>query len=74
MINHKRTYLKPCPSCGSTNIIVGKIMHHYATPLGPYLPQWHWVECNDCHWYMPARLTRHRAIRAWNKWDGVIPK
>ena len=52
-----KNFHNPCPICGSVSA-VGRNLHHF--------PQYMCV-CRECGYYGPKRLTRRRAIRAWNK-------
>ena len=50
--------LKPCPSCGSTNIAIHKDVY------GNFI--W-WGECYDCDLSTSGCDTEDRAVAAWNR-------
>ena len=61
---------KNCPSCGSDAIALGKILRRRGDIV--WLPHRWWCECWNCEKRGPTRWTKGRAVRAWNKWNGVI--
>ncbi len=54
--------LKPCPSCGSDNVEIGRVCGRYGGR-----GHWFYVECGDCFWCGKTKLFCFRAVRAWNK-------
>lgn len=53
-------YLKPCPYCGTSNIVEEKIF---------VVPHWGWwkVYADCCDITGPYRSTREEAMAAWNQ-------
>lgn len=58
-MKEKDVRVKPCPNCGSRNIILNHV-------VSARLPWWYFVECDDCHWCGKTKLFSKRAERSWN--------
>lgn len=59
----KENELKPCPFCGSTEILISKDYDSH-----PYIAQY-FAECDTCQagFIHSSEMTRQGAIEQWNK-------
>ena len=60
--------IKGCPNCGITNRI------HKVHICSKRLPFWWYVECDNCHYCGKTKLFLRRAIKSWNKREGLYEK
>ena len=55
-----RAELKPCPFCGSGNIILVDSITNFYIPI-------HYAICRDCECRGASKKSKEQAIEAWNR-------
>ena len=58
----RRVKLKPCPFCGTDDIMGSSMTSHYAMPHQVY-----WMECCACNTRGPEKSEVLEARNAWNR-------
>lgn len=57
-----KTTINKCPDCKT-----GKYIKMVNIVGGRRLPNWWFVECDNCHWCGKTKLGAKRAIKWWNR-------